>query len=58
MRIEKEYRIFEDIEEVRIFNATKKDFYKPTPKEFDVEDMPFQELINNVSTEIHSFIPY
>ena len=58
MKIEKEYRIFEDIEEVRIFNATKKDFYKPTPKEFDVEDVPFQELLNNVSTEIHSFIPY
>ena len=58
MRIEKEYRHLEDIDEIRIYNATKKDFYKPTPKEFDVEDIPIQELIDNISMEIHAFIPY
>ncbi|MBQ6099107.1 MAG: hypothetical protein IJL02_04505 [Methanobrevibacter sp.] len=58
MRIEKEYRHLEGIDEVRIFNAEKKDFYKPTPKEFSVEDIPVQKLINNIPVEIHTLIPY
>ena len=58
MRIEKEYRHLEDIDEIRIFNGSKKDFYKPTPKEFDVEHVPIQELIDNIPVEIHTFIPY
>ena len=58
MRVEKEYRNLEGIYEIRIFNASKKDFYKPTPKEFDVEDIPLKELINNIPVEIHSLIPY
>ncbi len=58
MRIEKEYRILEDIDEIRIFNATKSDFYKPSPKAFDVEDIPFPGLIENIPMEIHAFIPY
>lgn len=58
MRIEKEYRQFEDLEEIRIYDASQKDFYKPTPREFDVEDMPLQELIDNIPVEIHSLIPY
>lgn len=58
MRVEKEYRHLEDVDEIRIFNASKKDFYRPTPKEFDIEDIPLQELINNIPVEIHSLIPY
>ena len=58
MRVEKEYRQLEDIEEIRIFNASQNDFYKPAPKEFDVEDLEFQELINNLPIEIHCLIPY
>ena len=58
MRVEKEYRQLEGIEEIRIFNASQKDFYKPAPKEFDVEDLEFQELINNIPVEIHCLIPY
>lgn len=57
MRVEKEYRHFEGIDEIRIFNASQKDFYKPTPKEFEIEDIPLQELINNIPVEIHSLIP-
>ena len=57
MRVEKEYRQLEGIEEIRIFNASQKDFYKPAPKEFDVEDLEFQELINNIPVEIHCLIP-
>ena len=44
MRVEKEYRQLESIEEIRIFNASQNDFYKPAPKEFDVEDLEFQEV--------------
>ena len=58
MRVEKEYRFLEDIDEIRIYNASKKDFYKPTPKEFEIEDVPIQEFINNLPIEIHTFIPY
>lgn len=58
MRIEKEFRHFENIEEIRIYNATKKDFYNPTPKEFDVEDIPVKELIENIPVEIHTLVPY
>ena len=58
MRIEKEHRHLENIDEIRIYNASEKDFYKPTPQEFDIEDIPIQELINNIPVEIYSFIPY
>ncbi len=50
MRVEKEYRHFEDITEIRIFDAK--------PKEFEIEDIPLQELMNSPSTEIHCLIPY
>ena len=50
MRVEKEYRHFEDITEIRIFDAK--------PKEFEIEDIPLQELMNSLSTEIHCLIPY
>ena len=58
MRIEREYRHLEGIDEVRIFNASQKDFYKPTPREFDLDDVPFQKLLNNIPVEIHSLVPY
>ena len=58
MRIEKEYRHLEGIDEIRIFNASQKDFYKPTPREFEIDEIPLQELINNIPVEIHSLIPY
>ena len=58
MKIEKEHIHLEDIDEIRIYNASKKDFYKPTPQEFEIEDISIQELINNVPVEIHTLIPY
>ncbi len=58
MRIEREFRHLEDIDEIRIFDAVKTDFYKPMPKEFDIEDNPVKELINNIPIDIHIFIPY
>ncbi|WP_296796811.1 histidine kinase dimerization/phosphoacceptor domain -containing protein [uncultured Methanobrevibacter sp.] len=58
MKIEKEHRHLEGIDEIRIFNASQKDFYNPSPKEFDIEDLPFQELINSIPIEIYCLIPY
>lgn len=56
MRIEREYRRFEDIDEIRIYDG--KDYYRHAPKKFDVEELPIQELIKNIPIDIHILIPY
>ena len=58
MRIEKEHMDLENIDEIRIYNAPKKDFYIPTPQEFDIDEIPMRQLIDNIPVEIHTFIPY
>ena len=58
MRIEKEYNQLENIDEIRIYHAFKKDFYNPTPQEFYVENLHMNELVDNIPLEIYSFIPY
>lgn len=58
MKIEREYLNLEDVYEIRIFDAAEMDFYNPTPQEFDIEYDPIQEFINNISDEVHIFIPY
>ena len=58
MRVEKQYMQLEGISEIRIYDATQKDFFKSTPKEFDVEDLPFMGLIDSMPVEVHSLVPY
>lgn len=58
MRIEKEYLNLEDVYEIRIFDAAEMDFYNSTPQDFDIEDDPIQEFINNISDDVHIFIPH
>ena len=58
MRIEKEHMDLENIDEIRIYNAPKKDFYIPTPQEFYIDEIPMRDLIDNIPVEIHTFIPY
>ena len=58
MKIEKEYLNLEDVYEIRIFDAAEMDFYNSTPQEFDIEDDPIQEFINNISDNVHIFIPH
>ena len=58
MKIEKEYLNLEDVYEIRIFNATEGDFYNSTPQEFDIEEDPIQEFVNNISDDVHIFIPH
>ena len=57
MRIEREYRRFEDVDEIRVFDLDKTAIYKPSPK-LDIEDLPVQELIKNIPIDVHIFIPY
>ena len=56
MRIEREYRRFEDIDEIRIYDG--EDYYRHAPKKFDVEEFPIPELIKNIPIDIHILIPY
>ena len=58
MRVEKEHMLLEDIDEIRIYDATPEDLYKPTPREFDVEDIKINELFNNIPFDINTFIPH
>ena len=58
MRVKKEHMLLEDIDEIRIYDATPEDLYNPTPKEFDVEDIKINELFNNIPFDINTFIPH
>ncbi len=58
MRIEKEFRKLEGIEEISIYDADESDFYVRVPQEFEVEDIPVKELMANIDTDIHILLPY
>lgn len=58
MRIHKEYRKLEDVEEVSIYDVYESDFYQETPKEFEFEKIPFQAVMKNIGTDINIFLPY
>ena len=58
MRIEKEFRKLEGIEEISIFDANESDFYVRVPQEFEVDEIPVKELMDNIDTDIHILIPY
>ena len=58
MKIQKEFRKLENIEEINIYDVNEKEFYTPTPQEFDVEKIPVQRLMNNVPLDVHILLPY
>ena len=58
MRIEKEYRQLDNIEEVRIYDIREKELFIQMPKEFDVPEIPYQKTLNNILNDIDLFIPY
>lgn len=58
MRVEREFRKLEGIEELRIFDADEKEVYHSIPMEFDVEDIPVQEVMENIPADIHILIPH
>lgn len=58
MRIEKDYRKLEDLEEIHIFDITEKELFVPTPQEFEVTELPFEKTLKNITNDIDIFIPY
>lgn len=58
MKIVRKYRKMEDIEEISIYGVEGGEFYRPCPQEFDVVDVPFNELLNNIPADIHVLIPH
>ena len=58
MKIYKDYRRLEDIDELRIYDIDKKELYNPTPLEFSVDDVPFPQLISNIPMDVNILIPH
>ena len=58
MRIERDYRKLENIEEISIFDTYEADLYKPAEKKVELEKLPFRKIMNNIPTDINIFIPY
>lgn len=58
MKVDKEYRRLENVVEIRIHDINEKELYKPTPLEFHVDDVPFQQLISNFQRDVDIFIPH
>lgn len=58
MNIKREFRKVEDVEEISIFDVEDIDFYVPCPREFEAENIPVRELMNNIDIDIHTLLPY
>ncbi|MDO5859127.1 sensor histidine kinase [Methanobrevibacter sp.] len=58
MKVYKDYRKLENINELRIYDLNEKKLYQPTPMEFHVDDVPFPQLISNVPMDVNIFIPH
>ena len=58
MRIHKEYRKLENVEEVNVYDVHEKEFYIQAPKEFEMENIPFPVVMKNIKTDINIFVPY
>ena len=58
MRIEKEYRQLDNIEEVRIYDIREKELFIQMPKEFDVPEIPYKKTLKNILNNIDLFITY
>ena len=58
MKISKQYRKLENIEEISVYDIDESKVYIPTPQEFPVDDVPFPQLISNFHRDVDIFIPY
>ena len=58
MKIHKEYRKLEHIEEVSIYDVYESELYQPAEKKYELEKIPFQKIMSNLSTDINIFIPF
>lgn len=58
MKINKQYRKLENIEEISVYDIDSSAIYVPSPQEFPVDDVPFPQLISNFHRDVDIFIPY
>lgn len=58
MKINKQYRKLENIEEISVYDIDNSKVYIPSPQEFPVDDVPFPQLISNFHRDVDIFIPY
>ena len=58
MKISKQYRKLENIEEISVYDIDESKVYVPSPQEFPVDDVPFPQLISNFHRDVDIFIPY
>ena len=58
MKIDKQFRKLENIEEISVYDIDDSKIYVPTPQEFPVDDVPFPQLISNFHRDVDIFIPY
>ena len=57
MRIEKEYRQLENIEEVHIYDIAESELFQYVPQEYDMFYTPFEKTLNNLSNDLDIFVP-
>lgn len=58
MRIEKEYRQLENLEEVHIFDISEKELFNEGIPEFEVPKRDFEKTLQNIPNDIDIFKPY
>ena len=58
MKVYRDYRRLEDIDELRVYDIDEKGLYNPTPLEFIVDDVPFPQLISNIPMDVNILIPH
>ena len=58
MKMYKDYRRLENIDELRIYDINEKELYNPTPLEFHVDEVPYPQLISNIPMDVNILIPH
>lgn len=58
MKITRRYRRLEKIEEVHVYDVSRSEYYLSIPREFEVDDVLFPELMSNIPFDIHILSPY
>ena len=57
MRIEKEYRQLEEIEEIKIYDITESELFQYVPQEYEIFQTPFEKTLNNLNNDLDIFVP-
>ena len=58
MKVIREYRKLENMEEVHVYSVHGDDFYQSAPREFNVENIPFPKLLTIIPLDLHILLPY